>query len=341
MNPQKIISASVHAIRSKQSLQTAELRIVPLAGDASLRQYFRIFVPQEKSYVLMLVEPFSAKENNFLLIRDLLEQSKIPCPKVVGVEESRGAILLEDLGDRTMLHELNATRDEASEKRLFQEALDLLVTFHKKAKKENAVGKIIPGFSQAFDEEKLMWEVDFTFEHLFKSYLRRDIPEKTAQGMRAIFQDICKCLEAEPRVFTHRDYHSRNIMLRESGEMVCIDFQDARMGLRQYDLASILRDSYYQLSDERVYQLLDYYCDKVKAEEKISFDRTHFIKLFDLMSIQRNYKAIGSFTSFYAKRGDPMYLRFVGNTFENIRKNLMKFPEYKDLLRDLYQYYYF
>lgn len=341
MDPQQIINQSVHAIREKKAFDFPEMKIVMLAGDASLRQYFRLRLAQEKSYVLMLVEPFRSSENNFLLIRDLLERSKVPCPKIIAEDESLGAILLEDLGDRTMLHELNATRDIASEKRLFQEALDLLVCFHKNMKKENAGPKSIVGFSQAFDEEKLMWEVDFTFEHLFKNYLRRNIPEQTADGMREVFRDICRRLEAEPRVFTHRDYHSRNIMLRESGEMVCIDFQDARMGLRQYDLASILRDSYYQLSDERVYELVDYYIREVKSQEGLALDRSHFITMFDLMSIQRNYKAIGSFTSFYARRGDASYLRFVGNTFENIRKNLMKFPEYKELLRDLYQYYYF
>jgi aminoglycoside/choline kinase family phosphotransferase len=75
--------------------------------------------------------------------------------------------------------------------------------------------------------------------------------------------------------------------------------------------------------------------------ENKKLEREHFIRMFDLMSIQRNFKAIGSFTMFCVKRGNVSYIRFVGNTFENIRKNLLKFPEYTELRITLFQYYYF
>jgi len=339
MTTQEILVHAYQMIREKNLVEDSLIKVQALAGDASLRQYYRIQLSSGETYVLMLTEPYRFLENNFLLIQSRLEKNKIACPGVKAYDEKKGAILLEDLGDRTMLHELNAAMDSMQELELFQGAIQLLVDFHKRAKTEPQENII--GFSQAFDEEKLMWEVNFTFEHLFKNYLKRNIPVQVEEGMKDAFRDICKRLEAEPRVFTHRDYHSRNIMLREGGEMVCIDFQDARMGLRQYDLASILRDSYYQLSDERVYELVRFYVSTVKSAENITLNEENFIRLFDLMSIQRNFKAIGSFTSFYANRGNVMYLRFIGNTFENIRKNLMKFPEYKHLLKDLYEFYYF
>ena len=84
---------------------------------------------------------------------------------------------------------------------------------------------------------------------------------------------------------------------------------------------------------------MDYYLSLVQADSPQ--DKTHFTRMFDLMSVQRNFKAIGSFTSFYGKRNDAMYIRFVGNTFENIRRNLAKFPEYGELRKLLFQYYYF
>jgi aminoglycoside/choline kinase family phosphotransferase len=254
------------------------------------------------------------------------------------VDGKLGAILLEDLGDRTMLHELGEKDDRGHSLDLFRESLRLLADFHNKTKAAPGVFPV-PGYKLAFDEPKLMWEVDFTLEHLFGSYLKRQIPEREFKAIRDAFVDICRRLEAEPRVFTHRDYHSRNIMIPERGGMVCIDFQDARMGLRAYDLASILRDSYFQLAEEDVYSLVDYYLSLVSPAD--SQNRAHFIKMFDLMSVQRNFKAIGSFTSFYAKRSDAMYIRFVGNTFENIRRNLAKFPEYAGLRKLLFQYYYF
>lgn len=319
------------------NLSDPACKIQKLAGDASLRRYFRLRT-KDSSYILMLIEPFDAAKNDFLLVRAHLEKCEVPVPKLLAVDGSKGAILLEDLGDTTMLHRLGDRNEPEAEQGLFRESLDLLAKFHSNTRVK-AGAQPVPGYALAFDEPKLMWEVDFALEHLFGSYLKRQIPEKEFKAIRDAFVNICQRLAAEPRVFTHRDYHSRNIMIPDSGNMVCIDFQDARMGLRAYDLASILRDSYYQLSEERVYDLVNYYCGLADKDETI--DRRHFIQMFDLMSIQRNFKAIGSFTSFYGKRSDASYIRFVGNTFENIRRNLAKFPEYRELRRLLFQYYYF
>ena len=93
------------------------------------------------------------------------------------------------------------------------------------------------------------------------------------------------------------------------------------------------------MSEERVYELVDYYFSKIPKKDQGAHE--HFVQMFDLMSVQRNFKAIGSFTSFYGKRNDAGYIRFVGNTFENIRRNLAKFPEYKSLRNLLFHYYYF
>lgn len=330
---QSILQKALQVLSQGES--SSEMEVIKLAGDASLRKYYRVNRGKER-FVLLQTEPFAAEKYDFLLVQKFIESKKIPVPRVLAVEDSKGAILLEDLGDRTMLHELG-DRPEREEE-LFKNSLDLLFSFH-----QNTIAKDkekpVPGFSLAFDEEKLMWEVDFTLEHLFGSYLKRNIPTKEFQEIRNTFVNICQLLASEPRVFTHRDYHSRNLMLDDKGRMVCIDFQDARMGLRAYDLASILRDSYYQLSEEKVYGLLDYYYQKANNFEKM--DKNHFVKMFDLMSIQRNFKAIGSFTSFYGNRNDAMYIRFVGNTFENIRRNLAKFPEYKNTMKLLFRYYYF
>lgn len=318
----------------QREAESGRMKVRKLAGDASLRRYYRVWEGHE-SWVLMLTEPFDAAKYDFLLVRSHLERNGVPVPALVAASGERGAILLEDLSDRTMLHALGELK--GNERELFEEALTLLYAFHSKTRAKAGEAPV-PGYELAFDEEKLMWEVDFALEHLFGSYLKRQIPEKEFKEMRSSFADICRRLAAEPRVFTHRDYHSRNIMIPPRGGMVCIDFQDARMGLRAYDLASILRDSYYQLAEDTVYGLVDFYLGLAKDEK---LDRAHFVKMFDLMSIQRNFKAIGSFTSFYGKRNDAMYIRFVGNTFENIRRNLGKFPEYARLRELLFHYYYF
>lgn len=316
---------------------SGRVRTRKLAGDASLRRYYRV-QEDDRTYVLLLTEAFDPAAYDFLLVRAYLEKCGVPVPSVLAVDGAGGAILLEDLGDRTMLHQLGETQGEGPEMELFRKSLDLLADFHERTAAP-AGQRPVPGFGLAFDEEKLLWEVDFTLEHLFGSYLKRVISPRERAAIRDPFVDICRRLAAEPRVFTHRDYHSRNLMIAPGGKMVCIDFQDARMGLRAYDLASILRDSYYQLSEERVYSLVDHYYARIPAAGRQNHG--DFVRLFDLMSIQRNFKAIGSFTSFYGRRGDAMYIRFVGNTFENIRRNLAKFPEYSELRKLLFQYYYF
>lgn len=156
------------------------------------------------------------------------------------------------------------------------------------------------------------------------------------------FQEICRVLAAEPKVLTHRDFHSRNVMVLPQGpEFVMIDFQDARMGPAQYDLVSLLRDSYYQLEETQVQRLLSYYVVRFEAISGKALSRERFQEVFDYMTIQRNFKAIGSFASFMNRRNDPAYLKYIGNTFENIRRTLLKYPQFSELREVLFHYYYF
>ena len=317
-----------------------KLKIIPLAGDASLRRYFRVQLGGV-SRVLMLAKPFNQDSSDFLLVRQLLEENKVPVPTLFGVSDKQGAIFLEDLGDATMLHALENIKNKDEEMECYKTAVRVMLGIHQNVKPSMRRSKKIQGFSLAFDEQKLMWEVNFTMENFFQKFLKRTIAPKHEKIIQDSFVDICRELAKEPRVFTHRDFHSRNLMVVGVRGMITIDFQDARMGLRQYDLASLLRDSYYQLDEASVYGLVDFYSDELKNNWDESLDKKNFVRLFDLMSVQRNFKAIGSFASFYVDRGNPGYLRFIGNTFENIRRNLFKFPEYRELRELLYYYYYF
>jgi hypothetical protein len=337
MSAPESILQDAHRIIGASETSSGKIRVLKLAGDMSVRRYFRVWDGDEP-YVLMVTDPFEPSKYDFLLVRNHLEKCGVPVPGLKAVDGPRGAILLEDLSDRTMLHRLGELNDLDAEENLFDESLELLAKFHSRTRVKAGEAPV-PGYKLAFDEEKLMWEVDYTLEHLFGSYLKRKIPDNEFRAIRDPFVDIVRRLAAEPRVFTHRDYHSRNIMIPPDGRLVCIDFQDARMGLRAYDLASILRDSYYQLSEGTVYRLVEKYFSIAEKDEKLEKD--HFFRMFDLMSIQRNFKAIGSFTAHYGKRNDATYIRFVGNTFENIRRNLTKFPEYRKLRELLFNYYYF
>ncbi len=312
------------------------LEIVQLTGDASSRRYFRVKL-EKRSFVLMRSDAFEPARNTFLQVQGFLENRGVRCPRVHAVDGSAGAILLDDLGDQLMSVKLGRAKSIAEEKAIYKKAVDLLLEFHSRTgARKGPLPSGVDGFGLAFDVEKLMWEVDFTLEHWNGGHLRRDLSGDEKARIRDEFLKICKKLAKEPRVFTHRDYHSRNIMVNRRGEFTCIDFQDARMGLRQYDLASLLRDSYYRLPEPAVEELIDHYIRGVARREKIRLARAPFIKVFDLMALQRNFKAVGSFCSFQVKRGDSSYLQYVGHTLENMRRTLMKYPELRRLREVLF-----
>ncbi len=328
------------AIKFAEGSQILE-RLVRLPGDASTRQYYRVFVRGEGSYILMRMEPFDQEGMGlpFVVIRTHLEKSGIDVPQVLDIDPARGFLLLEDLGDVVLLRQLQDVATPEAERHLYERVIDSLVMMHYQASPKEG-DTHLDAFRLRFDLEKLMWEVDFTFEHFYRNYLKREIPEHQMTRMLQSMTEICRTLADEPVVFTHRDFHSRNVMVKDD-RFVMIDFQDARMGPAQYDLVSLLRDSYYQLEERQVESLIDYYILKLEATSGRKIDRVEFRRIFDLMTIQRNFKAIGSFASFYNRRNNPMYLKFIGNTFENVRRTLLRFPQYSELRELLFHWYYF
>ncbi len=130
-------------------------------------------------------------------------------------------------------------------------------------------------------------------------------------------------LAAEPRVLCHRDYHSRNLMLHE-GRLYVIDFQDARMGPDTYDLVSLLRDSYVDLGEQVVNDLIAYFL----ALKGIPAEESAFRTRFDIMALQRNLKALGTFGYQTTTRGNPVYIQYIPRTIRYVRDNLEKYPRF-------------
>ncbi len=316
-------------------------KLVKLPGDASTRRYYRIFTKQGETFILMRMEPFDKEGMGlpFIVVRNHLELAGVDVPRILDIDPARGFILLEDLGDVMLLRKLQEVATPDVERHIYERVIDSLVNMHLKAS-PRAGGPDLDAFKLSFDREKLMWEVNFTIEHFYLTYLKREIPAEQLELMRSNFEEICQTLADQPTVFTHRDFHSRNVMVHDK-RLVMIDFQDARMGPAQYDLASLLRDSYYQLEEKQVDHLIDYYIIKWEAMSGQEVDRDEFKRIFDLMALQRNFKAIGSFASFLNRRGNATYLKFIGNTFENVRRTLLKYPEYSGLREVLFHWYYF
>jgi len=320
--------------KSKDSKLVQVENVEKLTGDASTRRYYRVY-SEGVSYVACLDTPNSENtENNFLTLQRVLNDEGVRVPKIIDRDLTKGYILQEDLGDATFLKEL-PPMSELEEFDFYKSAIDLVAKIHLIDTNKYGAEK----FTQlSFDFEKLFSEMEFSKKFFLHRFLGVNPESMEVKKLYLELGKICRDLEQLPRVLVHRDYHSRNLMIKNK-EQVVIDFQDARMGTPLYDIASLLDDCYYQLVPENKLKLQKYYYDlyysKVTTE---TFEQ--FVRHYDLMTIQRVYKAIGSFAYIYADRSDLRYVKYIGFAFEKLRSVLMKYPEFNNARTILSGLYY-
>lgn len=281
-------------------LGTDNFVITPLTGDASSRNYFRI-TSSGRSYVFMESHDEGCNRN-FVTISNILKNEKINVPKFF-----EDVFLLEDLGDVSLEKFFYKETDKASIA-MYKKVIDQLIK----------IQKIKCNLKCSFDTKKLFEEFIFFKNHFFGKVSKFD------KQLEPVFQDISKRLDSKDNCFVHRDFHSKNIMVYNN-EPYIIDFQDAMCGIPQYDLVSLLRDSYTKISFEDC--LLEYYFENSGFE----FSREEFMDIFELQSIQRSLKACGSFKSFDNLKGDKRYLKYIPIGLDYALESLNKFKEYRVL----------
>lgn len=316
----------------KASLALDDVTILPLAGDASNRKYYRV-VHNTESWVLMKWEPYNPKDYPFLSVLNHFSKNNVHVPKVVAQAPAEGLVLLEDLGDLTLERKYWENQNQENTVFFYKMALDELIKIHGQTSQNKSD---CTAFHIEFDTEKLLWEMNYGKDNLILGVLKFKISDKVHSQLQKAFTDICETLHKEPKVICHRDYHSRNLMLKLD-KMYVIDFQDARMGPIQYDLVSLFKDSYIDMSDETAGQLMDYYLQHAKSFLSANFSRENFDHIYEIQSLQRCFKACGSFASFYHQRADRRYLKYLTPTLKRVLKGLALFPKYKvfsDVLLD-------
>jgi aminoglycoside/choline kinase family phosphotransferase len=314
------------------TLDSTVYRVFSLAGDASTRRYFRVVLDQS-SWVLMKWEPYDPNNYPFISVLNHFKKNKIHVPQVVKQAPSQGLVLLEDLGDLTLERRFWESQSQDSSFEFYKMAIDEVLKIHGAATDDKSD---CSAFRIQFDTEKLLWELNYGKDNLISGILKHSLSDKAAREINRIFVDICEKLHREPKRIAHRDYHSRNLMIKLD-EMRVIDFQDARLGPIQYDLVSLLKDSYVNLNTAMSEALLAYYLDGAKAFLPENFSRHQFDYIYELQSIQRCFKACGSFASFYHQREDRRYLKYLSETLKRVLTSLSLFPEYQaftDLIVD-------
>jgi aminoglycoside/choline kinase family phosphotransferase len=299
----------------------SQIECMLLKGDASDRNYYRAkYVLKSspempRSVIIMQLAKLKA-EPDFNSMQKFLRNLDIPVPDIFHFDAKHGLLFLMDCGDTHLVDKIT----EEPKKTVFwyQKAIDIIVTFHIRA--TDTITPDSPAHSLFFDEEKLLWEMDFMLEHYVQGMLMCASTKDQTNKVREAFRTLCKTLSKEDRVFTHRDYHSRNIMIH-NGKLKIIDFQDARMGPCQYDLVSLLKDSYVVLNESVRSELLEYYieCMEQNGREVI---REPFYKIFEWMSLQRNLKAIGTFAYQHKVLGNDRYLQYIEPTLDYLRQTL-------------------
>lgn len=313
--------------------------IARLAGDASTRSYFRVTPARaairgrDSAIIMKLPEP--DPDPVFLSVCKLLESIGTPVPEIYDADLPRGLVLLEDFGD-LMLEQAVRGADRETWLALYTRAMDIMLDIQLLGTERRGHDDCVC-FSLAFDVEKLMFEMDFFIENALKIYRRVMFPPGAEAALRGEFERLCGVLSDEPRFLCHRDYHSRNLMVVHGGGLGVIDFQDARMGPLQYDLVSLLHDSYVDMPDDVRSELLATYMDRIR-DAVPHFDAARFDFIYNAMLAQRNIKAAGSFAYLDCVRNMGRYLQRFDACLSHVKSALGQLPDFERLHTMLCEY---
>jgi len=307
-------------LQQKGRREMAAAPVLPLSGDASFRRYFRLLLP-DTSYLLVDAPPPREDCHPFVRIARRLQDGGLAAPRIEAADFEQGFMLLEDFGDALYLQRLLQARDEgdrACVDRLYQRAMHCLHQMQTLAVDE------LPPYGQLLLEQELR-----LFDHWFcEQYLQMSLSTAEQQMLAELYGLLIARAKAQPQVFVHRDYHSRNLMLRRSddaGAPGIIDFQDAVLGADTYDLVSLLRDCYVVWSPQDVQRWALAFASGLPPARQRS--DAEFLRDFDLMGLQRHLKVIGIFARLCLRDGKAGYLADIPAAARYVRQVCAAYEE--------------
>lgn len=310
--------------------------VLQLKGDASNRSYLRVGTYPE-SFVVMVMPKEGAKSEEatkggpppelpFVNVHRYLTQLGVRVPRILRYDEPAGVMVLEDLGDVTFEKALQTQDRDA----LYTQAIDLLVELRSRAEKEKDPTCL--AFTREFDADLYDWEFHHFREWGLEAWSGKTPTPAERAELDRIFRALSETLASAPKGFTHRDYQSRNLMLKD-GELVVIDFQDALLGPRQYDLVALLRDSYVELPLELVDRMLERYCAKMAVQTGQRVGLQPFKAFFDLLTVQRKLKDAGRFEYIHRVKGNPGFLVSIPASLRYVKAAFARCGDNADVAR--------
>jgi len=293
----------------EQGLGLRPERLEPASNNASFRRYFRAFL-RDMTVVIMDAPPEREDVSPYLKISRLLEGVGVHVPQVYEMDIARGLLLLEDLGTTQYLTRLKAGDDP---KRLYGDALQALAQIQ-------VQGQEVSQQLEPYGREPLLREMKLMPEWFCARHLALELSLEEQEVMHATFEFLIAEALAQPTVFVHRDYHSRNLMVLHDRNPGIIDFQDALRGPIGYDPVSLLKDCYICWPRERVERwVCEFRAALASRGAPVGTDEREFLRWFDLMGVQRHIKVLGIFARLWYRDGKAGYLQDLPLTLEYVR----------------------
>lgn len=311
----------------KSALPEGWNTLEPASSDASFRRYYRLTGSAHASSLIVMDAPPEHEDcRPWLKVAELFGQTGVHVPTVIQSDTAQGFILMSDLGNTTYLSALTPDNAHA----LYADALGSLIAIQ-----HSSQADVLPAYS----EKLLMREMRLFDEWFVTRHKQITLDEKQRNSLEQMYRKIASVNLAEPRVFVHRDYHSRNLMICESGgNPGIIDFQDAVHGPISYDLVSLFKDAYIHWEEAFTLDLLVRYWDAARRVGlPVREDFADFQRDYDWMGAQRHLKVLGIFARLHHRDGKNDYLQHLPLVMDYLRRTCMRYGELKPLLRLLDQ----
>jgi hypothetical protein len=299
------------------------LDIAPASADASFRRYFRV-TAKGRDYIVMDAPPAHEDCRPFIAVARLFADAGVNVPQVLAQDLDQGFLLLTDLGNTTYLSALNeAASNQGVARELYLASNDALIRIQQSSR---------PGVLPDYDCALLTRELMLFPEWYVAKHLGVAMKDDQKAILDTVFERILANNLAQPQVYVHRDWHSRNLMVSDPNPGI-LDFQDAVYGPITYDLASIYRDAYIQWDEELQLDWVIRYWEKARAARlPVPEDFGAFWRDFEWMGAQRHIKVLGIFARLYHRDGKDGYLKDMPLVMHYLRKVCERYDELKPLL---------
>jgi len=306
-----------------RQLGGGSLDIAPASADASFRRYFRVTV-KGRDYIVMDAPPAHEDCRPFIAVARLFADAGVNVPQVLAQDLDRGFLLLTDLGNTTYLSALNeAALDQGVANGLYLASNDALIRIQQASR---------PGVLAEYDRTLLTRELMLFPEWYVAKHLGVAMKDDQKTLLDTVFERLLANNLAQPQVYVHRDWHSRNLMVSDPTPGI-LDFQDAVYGPITYDLASIYRDAYVQWDEEMQLDWVIRYWEKASAARlPVREDFGEFWRDFEWMGAQRQIKVLGIFARLYHRDSKDGYLKDMPRVMHYLRRVCERYDELKPLL---------